>query len=160
LSNFIFEELNEKEVKDCTDATIAYMKAHRLAPASQPRKVIERMLYGANSITLIAKESDKIVGVACGVRTTPPSILFLMSFERKYTLEGLEPQLVDNLLEVIKKRVPSAPNVITTLPTDNTLGVALYSARGFSVTGFVREGSHEMKKDVVILKKDLRKNVL
>mgnify|MGYP001051711064 CR=1 FL=1 len=150
--SFVFEPLSEKDLEKCANLIVSSMGS-QLLPIHRDKETIKRLIYGAHALTLVGKKGDKIVGMISGAMLIPPSIGFLNVFDDQSAREGLGNQLIDKFLDTVKKQLPKAPYVTTSLQTDNTAAISLYSARGFTIEGFLKEGM--MGKDVVFLRKKL-----
>ncbi|KPV65329.1 MAG: hypothetical protein AOA65_0260 [Candidatus Bathyarchaeota archaeon BA1] len=150
--SFVFETLSEKDLDQCVNVILSSM-GEKLLPIHRDKETIKRLIYGAHVLTLVAKRGNRIVGLISGTMLIPPNIGFLDVADDQSAREGLGEQLIDKFLEAVKKRLPKAPFIATTLATDNTGGISLYSGKGFMIEGFIKEGM--MGKDVVLLRKRL-----
>ena len=150
---FAFEELKGENVEKCAKVLIKAL-GDRLSPELRKVEAVGRMIYGPRVITIVAKRGDNVVGIVSGSAIIPPSIVFLHAFDEESSRMGLEGMLTDEFTRAIRKKLPKAPYVTTTITTDSTGAVSFYSAKGFVISGFVKEGMGD--KDVVVLRKSVR----
>ena len=152
-SEFTFEVLKKKDVKKCLD-TLLSAEVGQLTNLKN-RDFLKRMIYGDKVLTIVAKVKDRIVGTitASWMMTWPPDISLLTLIDRESAVKGVGLLLIDKLIEAIKERFPQVPFITAKLIKDSTEAVSLYSAKGFTVEGFLKEGL--MGKDVIFMKKDL-----
>jgi len=150
--NFVIEPLSKKDLEQCTSLILSSMRKE-LILANQNKEAVKSLLYGTNALSLVGKKDDQIVGLISGIVQMPLRISFLNVVDEESARQGLGGLLIDKFLEVAKKRLPNAPYATTSLPADNTVAISLYSARGFKIEGFLKEGI--MGKDIVFLKKKL-----
>ena len=105
------------------------------------------------------KKGNEIVGVINCSRLLeggiPPRISFLSIMDEQSAKEGLGPELIDELLEVARKEMPSASYINVSAQAESMWQVSLYSSKGFRVCGFARDVLLQ-DRDVVFMKKALR----
>ena len=124
------------------------------------KEILEQTLKTPNMIVLVAKTKEKIVGIISGLAfptmIPPPRIDFLSVSDEESARKGLYGILIDEFIEELKKRLPNAKYVDTNVPAINPQFTAVYSFKGFVVTGFIK-GEQSMS-DVVVLRKILAKD--
>jgi hypothetical protein len=127
--------------------------------SSQPinRVALEQTLKTPNVILLVAKKTDRVVGMVSGLAfptmVPPPRIDFLNVLDDESARKGLHNRLIDGFIDELKRRLPNAPYVDTTIATSNPQFVAMYSMKGFKVVGFTK--GHQAHNDVVVLRKGI-----
>ena len=124
------------------------------------KKALEQTLKAPGFIVLVAKSNDRIVGLITGLAVPstipPPRIDFLSVPDQASAQKGLYGILIDNFIDELKKRVPTAKHVDTNVGTANPNFIAMYSLKGFRVIGFIRGESPQ--SDIAVLRKDLSTN--
>jgi len=150
--SFTFEVLSAKDLDQCASLVLSSMK-RELHPMHRDKETIKRLIYGTHAFSLIAKRNGRMVGIISGTLFATPRIGLLSVFDEKSAREGLSNLLINEFIKAVKKQMPKATHVTTSLAADNTDAVSLYSALGFKVEGFLREGM--MGKDIVFMRKRL-----
>lgn len=148
---FVIEPLNAKDIDECT--TIVSSMAKGTLPAETNRDSIREMISNRNVLTLTAKKDKRIVALISGSIQTSLNIAFMIVTDEESARHGVGSILIDNFAEVGRKRSPNASYITTNLVADNTTAVALYSAKGFTVAGFLKEALDG--RDLIILRKRL-----
>lgn len=158
-SEYLFELLKAEDIDLCTDLII---KAVGGQQTRSNRDAVKYTLKNPNVITLVAKSEERITGVIYGLvppslvppfPVQPPRIFFVGVADQESAMKGLPGMLIDEFVSESKKRFPNPPYVDTILASKDTKNVALYSSKGFSVEGFVKDDLGGM--DVIILRKRL-----
>jgi ribosomal protein S18 acetylase RimI-like enzyme len=149
--DFTIGEASDEDISFCVDT---FFKAMSGQPVS--REALEQTLRSPNVIVLVAKTKNKIVGMISGVALPPPMaprIDLLSVIDEESARRGLHGQLIDKLVDELKRRLPRTRHIDTTIPTLNPQFVATYSMKGFIVVGFIR--GDQPGQDSVILRKNL-----
>jgi hypothetical protein len=145
----------DEDVGICVDMIAEAMGSMSGQPVN--RTALEQTLKTPNVILLVGKKTDRVVGMISGLAfptmVPPPRIDFLNVLDDESARKGLHNRLIDGFIDELKRRVPNAPYVDTTLSTTNPQFVAMYSMKGFCVVGFTR--GHQSHNDVAVLRKDL-----
>lgn len=150
--SFVIEPLTKGDVEQCVN--ILSSAAKEMLPTDKDKESLKRLIYGVNTLSLTAKKDKRIVGIISGMLQMTPHINFVFVADEESARQGLGGLLIDKFLETAKKQLSTTPPYATTsLTTDNTAAVSLYSAKGFKVEGFLKEGL--MGKDIIFLKKKL-----
>lgn len=158
--NFKFELLKPQDVDKCVNAIISLPIMELPGATVEKRKMaLRNVIYGPLALTLVAKKGNEIVGIINCTRSLeggiPPRISFLTIIDEQSAQEGLGPELIDELLQVAHKEMPSAAYINVSAQAESMWQVALYSSKGFRVCGFARDVLLQ-DKDVVFMKKALR----
>jgi len=147
--SFVFEDLHESDIEKCVDLMLSRM-SDQPSPTLPNKEVLKRLLSGENAVTIVAKRQGKLAGVIGG---TPGTLNFIATFDEESAREGLGYMLIDRFVEEVKRRVPQVESIRTTLLTENTDQVALYSRKGFVIEGFAKE--YVMGRDMIFLRRKL-----
>lgn len=150
--SFEIEVLKEKDVEESAKVLLQSLGG-QVPSVFQDTKTLGRAIFGPHAITLIARKKGKIVGIINGAATVQPTIAFLGVTDPESAKEGLGSTLVDRFLDHVKSHFPNVSAVRTTLPADFPEAIALYSAKGFVVEGFVKEYHLAQGRDMVFLKR-------
>jgi hypothetical protein len=158
--NFKFELLKPQDVDKCVNAIISLPIMELPGATVEKRKMaLRNVIYGPLALTLVAKKGNEIVGIINCTRSLeggiPPRISFLTIIDEQSAQEGLGPELIDELLQVAHKEMPSAAYINVSAQAESMWQVALYSSKGFRVCGFARDVLLQ-DRDVVFMKKELR----
>ena len=149
------EKASDADITYCVDIIMNAMNAMGVQPIA--REGLEQTLKTPNVLVLVAKVKDKAVGIISGLAfpslIPPPRIDFLSASDEESARKGLHGMLIDAFVEELKKRLPNAKYVDTTVATSNPQFVAMYSMKGFVVIGFTR-GEHP-NTDAVMLRRNL-----
>jgi GNAT superfamily N-acetyltransferase len=148
---FVIEPLDPSDINECV--TIVATMAKETLPAETSHDSIKRIISNGNVLTLVAKKDRQIVALVNGSIRPSLNIAFMIVTDAESARRGIGSVLIDNFVEIGSKRSPNSHYVTTSLPTDNTSAVALYSAKGFAVVGFLKEAL--WGKDLIILRKRL-----
>jgi len=151
IMSFLVEQLSVNDIDECT--TIVASMAKEMLPSETDRDSVRRIISDANVLTLVAKKNKRIVAMISGTCQASLNITFLIVSDEESARHGVGSLLIDNFEEIGKKRSPASRYVTTSLVTDNTAAVALYSAKGYEVGGFLKEALGA--KDLIILRKKL-----
>jgi len=119
----------------------------------EDKETIRRMIYGPQVMTIVAKRQDKIAGLISGTLPVQPRIMFLTVTDEQSAREGLGASLIDQFLQTTKKQQPKASFVLHNEFAENYNAIGLFSMKGFTVTGFIRDTI--TNRDVVFMKKPL-----
>jgi hypothetical protein len=150
--DFIITKASDGDISFCVDRMTR-------AIGNQPvnREVLEQTLKTPNVIVLVAKVKEKVVGAITGLAfpslIPPPRIDFLDVSDEESAKKGLPYRLIDGFIEELKKRVPNATYVDTNVSASNPNYVAMYSLKGFLVTGFTR--GEKPIGDTIVLRKNI-----
>ncbi len=149
------EKANDTDIAYCVDLIMDAMNTMGVQPVT--REGLEQTLKTPNVLVLVAKVKDKVVGMISGLAfpslIPPPRIDFLSVSDENSARQGLHGMLIDAFIDELKKRLPNAKYVDTTVATSNPQFVAMYSMKGFIVTGFTR--GEQPNTDAVILRRSL-----
>jgi len=149
---FKFESLREQDLDTCADAIFSTLKG-QLAPVSENKETIKRMIHGEKVETIIAKSEGKIVGLVSGTLPIQPRITFLTVTDVPSAREGLSGILIDEFLKAARKRTPKARFVLHNEFAENYKAIGLFSMKGFIVTGYIRDTV--TGQDVIFMKKPM-----
>jgi len=151
----MIESAGDEDIAYCVDVIMNAMSA--MGAQSVTKEGLEQTLKTPNVLILIGKVKNKIVGMISGLAfptlVPPPRIDFLSVSDDESVRQGLHAMLIDAFLEELKRRLSNARYVDTTVATSNPQFVAIYSVKGFVVTGFTR--GDQPNTDTVILRKSL-----
>jgi len=149
---FKFEPLRERDLETCANAVLLTLKG-QLAPLSENKETVKRMIYGEKVETIIAEKEGKIVGLVSGTLLLHPRITFLTVTDPTSAKEGLSGLLIDEFLKTAGKRTPKARFILHNEFAENYKAIGLFSMKGFIVTGFMKD--MVTGYDVVFMKKPL-----
>jgi len=158
-SDFTFEELKEDELELCIDTIHKGVgKENSNIPN---RKYLKETLKGPNLLTLVGKSGGKIKGVINGI--TPqifdssllPRIMFVYVVDEKSARQGLPGMLINEFVNVVKKRLKKASCVEVILTSKNLSSIVLYSLNGFIISGFIKGDNGA--EDQILMRKFTRK---
>ncbi|MFH0748957.1 MAG: GNAT family N-acetyltransferase [Candidatus Bathyarchaeota archaeon] len=131
--------------------------ANAMGQESIKKEILEQTLKTSNVIVLIAKIKERIVGLITGVvfpsATPPPRIEFLSVPDQESAQKGLYSTLVDEFIGELRKRMPNAKYIETNVSAANTHFIAMYSLKGFLVTGFSK--GEKPLGDIIVLRKNI-----
>jgi len=150
--SFTFEQLQEKDVNACVEAILSTLKG-QLAAMHEDKETIKRMIYGPQVMTVVAKRQNKIAGLVSGTLPVQPRIMFLTVTDEQSAREGLGATLIDQFVQSAKRQQPKAPFILHNEFADNYNAIGLFSMKGFTITGFIRDTI--TNRDVVFMKKPL-----
>lgn len=148
---FKFESLRQQDLDACADAILVTLKS-QLAMA-EDKETVKRMIFGEKVETIVAKCEGKIVGLISGTLPIQPKITFITVTDAQSAREGLSSLLIDEFLKTARKRAPKARFILHNEFAENYKAVGLFSMKGFTVTGFMRDTV--TGQDVVFMKKPL-----
>jgi len=147
---FKFESLREKDLDTCADAVLSTLKG-QLAPISEDKETVKKMIFGERAETIIAKREGKIVGLVSGTLPIHPRITFITVTDAQSAREGLSSLLIDEFLKTARKRRPKARFILHNEFAENYKAIGLFSMKGFIITGFMRDTV--TGQDIVFMKK-------
>ena len=150
---FVFEELRPEDAEKCAEALLKALKG-RLPPALSTKEGLIRMIAGPRSLSVVSKRDGKIVGIITGSTSMPPSIMFLYVLDKEAAMAGVNGKLVDHFMEAVKRRIPKAEFVTTTIATEDRGFISFYLSKGFTICGFIKGGFYG--RDVVVLRRELK----
>lgn len=155
--DLVIEKATDEDITYCVDMILNAMGT--MGVQSINREGLEQTLKTPNVLVLAAKIKGRVVGMISGLAfpflIPPPRIDFLSVSDEESARRGLHGMLIDAFLEELKKRLPNAKYVDTTVATSNPQFVAMYSMKGFVVTGFTR--GEQPNTDAIILRRNLSK---
>ncbi len=151
----IIEKAGDDDIAYCVDVIIDAMGAAGAQAVN--REGLEQTLKTPNVLVLVGKVKNKVVGMISGIAfpslIPPPRIDFLSASDEDSIRQGLHGMLIDAFLDELKRRLPNATYVDTTVATSNPQFVAMYSMKGFVVVGFSRGA--QPNTDTVVLRRSL-----
>jgi ribosomal protein S18 acetylase RimI-like enzyme len=151
---YVIAKATDEDVKVCAD-----LISKALGGQSIDKQGLEQTLKTSGIIVLVAKLKDKVVGLITGLAfpsmIPPPRIDFLGVSDEESARKGVHSRLIDKFIEELDTRVPNAKYVDTTVSASNPQFVAMYSMKGFVVTGFIK--GDQMQNDSVLLRKSIVK---
>jgi hypothetical protein len=151
---FTISRATDEDIGVCADMVSKAMGIHQI-----DKEAIEPTLKSPNIILLVAKAKEKIVGMISGIvfpsLIPPPRIDFLGVPNDENAKKGLHSILIDAFIEELKKSFSNIKYIDTNVPATNIQFIAMYSLKGWMVTGFTK--SERPLDDVVLLRKNLSK---
>lgn len=146
---FVFEPLRKSDVDSCVEMIVPTLRSQ--AKAYRDKNTLKKMIYGDQSMTLVAKQKENIVGLINGTLLGIPRIMFLTVTDEQSAREGLGGMLIDQFVKEIQKSSPHAKRILHNEFTDNFNAIGLYSVKGFKVTGYIKDPI--TSRDVVFMEK-------
>lgn len=151
--DFTIVRATNEDVAPCAD-----MIAKAMGGQPVNREVLEQTLKAPNVIVLVAKVKERVVGMISGLASSsmvpPPRIDFVGVSDEESARRGLHSRLIDEFIEELRRQLPDAKCVDTSVPSANPQIVAMYSMKDFVVIGFLR--SDLPHSDIVLLRKNIR----
>jgi len=149
MPEFLFETLQKRDVSSCVKMITSTLGDQAKAYAN--KSTVERMIYGQDKVTLVAKRKERVSGLISGTLLGFPRIMFLAVGDEQSAREGLGSMLIDQFVKEAKKGAPRAKSVLHNEFADNFNAIGLYSVKGFKVTGFIKDPVTD--RDVVFMEK-------
>ncbi|MDQ1279820.1 MAG: hypothetical protein QG670_1082 [Thermoproteota archaeon] len=149
---YLFEPMKLEDLSNCVDVIVKAMGDPNIN-----KDFVKQSIRDPNVVTLIARSREKIVGVIYGFvpyklySNQAPKIVFMGVENQEEAMKGLYGMLIDEFINELKRRFPKVPCIDVSLASKDTNAVALYSNRGFSVEGYIRDGVGG--PDIVLLRK-------
>ena len=144
--------MKPEDLNNCVDLIVKSM-----GDPSINRDFVKHSIRDPNVVTLVARSREKIVGVIYGFvpytlyNVQAPKIVFVGVADQEEAMKGLYGMLIDEFINELKRRFPKVPCIDVSLSSKDTNAVALYSSRGFSVEGYIRDGVGTA--DIVVLRR-------
>lgn len=153
-SDFTIVRATDEDISICAGIIFKAMGGQMI-----DKEALEQSLKAPNIVLLVAKTNEKVVGMVSGSAfpnaVPPPRIDFLSVTDDESARKGLHGMLIDEFIEELKRQLPKARCIDTSVPATNSQFVAMYSLKGFAIAGFTK--GEPPLGDTVVLRKNISK---